>query len=240
MLTELQVPGDVARGGLGPKVERPTLIDSGSNKDWVNRRSFTRQRTRLTCEPTLAKITWPIGQIHRCFAHSAFAGGCPQMPLQANGTPLPTSETPMQTLQRIRIQAFHAQGGRCYYCQLPMWIASPPSLPAAGGVKRLTSQALRCTAEHLIAKCDGGRDQAANIVAVCEFCNRRRHRRKCALPAERFRELVSRRMAIGKWHGLSPAVQLQCRQNVQPHPRPNGSRAGRLATTPLPAALTRP
>jgi len=169
----------------------------------------------LTSNPTLAKIHLPIGLRHRFFAHSALAGGCPQMPFQANGTPLPTSETPMPKLQRFRVQAFHAQGGCCYYCQLPMWIDAPRSLSAVGGVKYLTSQALRCTAENLKGKFEGGRDQAENIVAACLFCNRRRHRRKCALSAKCFRDLVSRRMAKGKWHGLSPAIQSQCRQRCE-------------------------
>lgn len=106
----------------------------------------------------------------------------------------------MPKLKRLRTQAFHEQGGRCYYCGLPMWLYTPPSLAAVGGRKYLVSPALHCTAEHLLAKCDGGPDRGDNIAAACEFCNRRRHRRKCAMSAESFRERVRKRMAKGGWH----------------------------------------
>ena len=107
----------------------------------------------------------------------------------------------MTQLKRLRTQAFQKQEGRCYYCNLPMWVGSPPPLDAVGGRRYFASPGLRCTAEHLVAKCDGGKNLPDNIAAACEFCNRRRHRRKCALPPEAFRALVVSRMNRGKWHG---------------------------------------
>ena len=106
----------------------------------------------------------------------------------------------MSKLNRLRAQAFRNQGGRCYYCDLPMWLRTPPVVPVSGSSKYFASEALRCTAEHLVARCDGGTDNPENIAAACLLCNRRRHRRKCALSAEGFRQLVQRRMQQGKWH----------------------------------------
>lgn len=66
---------------------------------------------------------------------------------------------------------------------------------------RLT-RLLRSTAEHLVARCEGGRDERSNIVAACHWCNERRHlkRAKTAPSAEAYRQRVARRMAAGRWH----------------------------------------
>jgi len=40
------------------------------------------------------------------------------------------------------------------------------------------AKSFRCTAEHLMAKRDGGSDDQENIVAACWVCNHTRHRRK--------------------------------------------------------------
>lgn len=91
-------------------------------------------------------------------------------------------------LQRSRLQAFTRQNGRCYYCDLPMWLhghAGPPHL--------------RCTAEHLTAQSQGGRDDQSNIVAACWHCNRTRHKRKRPPEPHLYREEVRRRVSKGAW-----------------------------------------
>ena len=61
---------------------------------------------------------------------------------------------------------------------------------------------LRCTAEHLKARQDGGGDSRENIVAACRWCNHRRHlnRSNRAPSADQYRLRVQRRMAAGAWH----------------------------------------
>lgn len=87
----------------------------------------------------------------------------------------------MPKLQRLRTDAFHAQKGRCCYCSLPMWNTSPDELKPFGLSARAATP-LRCTAEHLLAQQDGGRDVAGNIASACWSCNQRRHKRKSPPP----------------------------------------------------------
>lgn len=96
---------------------------------------------------------------------------------------------PMTTqLQRSRQLAYDHQGGKCYYCGLRMWLgaSSGPSL-------------LRCTAEHLLARSEGGRDDPTNIVAACLHCNQTRHKRKRPPEPQIYRAEVRRRVARGAW-----------------------------------------
>uniref|UniRef100_UPI003B518B5F HNH endonuclease n=1 Tax=Roseovarius indicus TaxID=540747 RepID=UPI003B518B5F len=101
----------------------------------------------------------------------------------------------MGNLENVRRQKMIAQKGRCYYCGLPMWDA-----PVATASRQArTPKALRCTAEHLLPRSEGGRNTTANIVAACWFCNSRRHKRKHPLPPDAYRRHVRKRMAAGKW-----------------------------------------
>lgn len=109
----------------------------------------------------------------------------------------------MPKIRRLRAQAFQAQHGLCCYCRLPMWLASPAEV-AHPGLRPSTLAPLRATAEHLVARQDGGPDCAGNIAAACWLCNTRRHKRATPLCPELYRELVRRRMARGKWH--APAL----------------------------------
>jgi hypothetical protein len=59
---------------------------------------------------------------------------------------------------------------------------------------------LRCTAEHVIARQDGGSDSSANIVAACFACNQGRHRVPQAPPSEAYRQQVRRCMSEVRWH----------------------------------------
>ncbi|MDQ3038563.1 MAG: HNH endonuclease, partial [Pseudomonadota bacterium] len=53
---------------------------------------------------------------------------------------------------------------------------------------------LQCTAEHVVARCDGGTDSASNIVAACLRCNRGRHARSKPLEPSDFSLLVRKRV----------------------------------------------
>lgn len=105
----------------------------------------------------------------------------------------------MPKLQRLRTKAFHAQQSRCTYCGLVMWLESPNELKPFG-LRAKTAAPLRCTAEHLLAKQDGGKDAEGNIAAACWLCNARRHKRKKPPSPEVYRVFVQRRVAKGKWH----------------------------------------
>lgn len=105
----------------------------------------------------------------------------------------------MGKLSRIRIEKMAAQDGLCYYCGLRMW---------DGGVRAFSNRPercsqfplrLRCTAEHLRARAEGGKDTSDNIVAACWLCNTCRHRAKKPLTPEAYRNHVQKRMAEGRW-----------------------------------------
>ena len=117
----------------------------------------------------------------------------------------------MANLQHLRTGAFHAQQGRCCYCGLPMWNGTPDELVTLG-LRARTARPLRCTAEHLLAQCEGGKNTAGNIAAACWLCNTRRHKRKSPPPPDAYRAFVQRRLARGKWH--PPAVVRLARRQL--------------------------
>ena len=103
-------------------------------------------------------------------------------------------------LTRYRHSAYLVQMGRCYYCGLPMWEDDLDAFCRAHNITPSQAQPLKCTAEHLIARQDGGLDTAQNIVAACWSCNRRRHSRKKALAPSAYLFLVRKRVRDGRWH----------------------------------------
>jgi 5-methylcytosine-specific restriction endonuclease McrA len=92
-------------------------------------------------------------------------------------------------LQRSRQLAFQHQGGKCFYCEATMWLEGPPG-----------ARSLRCTAEHLIPRSEGGGDGPDNIVAACARCNHTRHKRKRPPTPAVYRQEVQRRVSRGGWH----------------------------------------
>ncbi|MBB4732496.1 HNH endonuclease [Xanthomonas arboricola] len=99
-------------------------------------------------------------------------------------------------LKSLRIRAFHAQAGCCFYCGLPMWLASPDEL----GLRPGSARPYQCTAEHLVAQQDGGLDVSENVVAAHTRCNQGRHKQHGPVPSpDAFRALVQRRIKGGKW-----------------------------------------
>ncbi|WP_221149450.1 HNH endonuclease signature motif containing protein [Rhizobium sp. NZLR8] len=93
-------------------------------------------------------------------------------------------------LQKLRNEASVRQAGCCWYCDCKMINSTAASIR-------------RCTAEHLVPQSCGGKDNVGNVVAACWFCNQIRHRQRQVLSPEKYREVVQRRRAIGKWHGFS-------------------------------------
>jgi 5-methylcytosine-specific restriction endonuclease McrA len=105
-------------------------------------------------------------------------------------------------LARLRKQAFIKQNGACFYCNQPMWLVDPCELTSRYKITPARASKLRCTGEHLVAHSDGGRADARNIVAACQFCNRQRHLSKEPKSPAEYRKYVRRRLDESRWHGL--------------------------------------
>ena len=104
------------------------------------------------------------------------------------------------SISRLRARAFAAQAGRCFYCSLPLCIGDPVQFAREHALTVKLAKTLRCTAEHLHARSDGGSNVASNIAAACYHCNQTRHRSKKPLTPEAYRQRVVGRMAKCRWH----------------------------------------
>ena len=150
--------------------------------------------------------SWLVGVTQRCrldrlrqAASDEYSSCWP--PERASGSALFAGVVSMKRLVRLRLAAFAHQHGRCYYCQLVMAQTHElEAFAACHGISRKQARALECTAEHLQARCDGGKDCPENIVAACRLCNQRRHKRPRPLCPQAFQELVRHRMDKGRWH----------------------------------------
>ncbi|WP_418953427.1 HNH endonuclease [Zeimonas sediminis] len=105
----------------------------------------------------------------------------------------------MTNLQSLRQQAARRQSLRCYYCECPMWERDATTLSASFGLSKAQANLLRCTAEHLRPKSEGGPANRTNIVAACLFCNRTRHKAKNPRCPESYKKYVRKRMQRGRW-----------------------------------------
>jgi hypothetical protein len=81
-----------------------------------------------------------------------------------------------------------------------MWRGALEPFAQLHGMTLGQARQFQCTAEHLLARQDGGKDGSDNIVAACWACNQRRHKRKKAPEPDAYKELVQKRVACGKWH----------------------------------------
>lgn len=104
------------------------------------------------------------------------------------------------SLAKKRLIAFKKQSGHCYYCKAPTWLSSKEGFANQYRITESDASRLQCTAEHLIARCEGGSNDSDNIVAACLFCNTKRHQRKKSYSPDKYREFIQRRLAKGKWH----------------------------------------
>lgn len=105
-----------------------------------------------------------------------------------------------KSLKKFRTIAFHNQGGRCFYCESPMWLENPSAFAEQYCISMNRAHQLRCTGEHLVAHSAGGVANTKNIAAVCYFCNRKRHQRKTNKSPEQYRSFVRLRLAKGRWN----------------------------------------
>jgi len=103
-------------------------------------------------------------------------------------------------LKKSRTYAFYRQEGRCFYCDYPMCITSPQEYAQLYGCSLRQAKQMQCTAEHLLARCGGGSNQASNIAAVCKLCNLRRYQGKITRQWHTYRELVKSKVVQGRWH----------------------------------------
>lgn|ERR1035437_5930931 len=120
----------------------------------------------------------------------------------------------MPNLTKLRHRAHIHQSGRCYYCGCPMWEDSPEPVARLLGVKVSQVRSLKCTAEHMTARRDGGANTSENIVAACQKCNCTRHKLKLPLPPDKYRQHVQRRIAGGKWHPFPVTQRVACNRGV--------------------------
>jgi len=103
-------------------------------------------------------------------------------------------------IAKKRLDAFHKQGGRCYYCKSLMWLKNRKKFAKKHTVSKSEAKRFQCTAEHLTARSDGGTNEASNIVAACLFCNHTRHQKKRPRGFSEHRDFIQNRMKQGKWH----------------------------------------
>jgi hypothetical protein len=71
-----------------------------------------------------------------------------------------------------------------------MWEDSPEAFANTHRLTLAQVFLLQCTAEHLKARVDGGRNSKGNIVAACLLCNQSRHRSKEALDPAAYKDKV--------------------------------------------------
>ena len=110
-----------------------------------------------------------------------------------------------KSLSKLRARAYSAQGHRCFYCRCFMWLGSADAFCTQFRLKSGQVVGLQCTAEHLVARQDGGTDCRANVVAACRWCNRTRHARPKAMAVDRYSAHVARRVKQGRWHNFDAA-----------------------------------
>ena len=108
----------------------------------------------------------------------------------------------------------HLQHRRCYYRDFPMWSRRPDGFARHYGITIEQVANFQCTAEHLLARCDGGTSRLDNIVAACRCCNLRRHLRASATDPEHYRALVRKRVAKLAWHGRGLHKMLGKRHSI--------------------------
>lgn len=114
--------------------------------------------------------------------------------------------TRLKTLVKSRSLAFERQEGRCFYCDYPMWRGAVERFALLHKITVKQASKLQCTAEHLTARQDGGKDTASNIAAACVTCNSSRHRRAFVPEPEAYRALVQARLSRKKWHSVGILV----------------------------------
>lgn len=117
----------------------------------------------------------------------------------------------MADIRKLRLLAFNRQNGKCCYCGFLMWLDSAETFAKQHGISAKQARHFQCTAEHLHARQDGGRDACENIAAACIRCNQLRHQRKKPMAPEQYQQHVISRVKKGGWHSLPKSAT--CRRN---------------------------
>jgi 5-methylcytosine-specific restriction endonuclease McrA len=105
----------------------------------------------------------------------------------------------MSNLKTARARAYRAQSGRCCYCGAPTWLTDLETFARKHSLRLRGARWFQATAEHLVARQDGG-GAGDNIAVACRFCNHHRHARKGSAPTpDAYRQTVRRRLALGRW-----------------------------------------
>ena len=105
-------------------------------------------------------------------------------------------------LTNIRKRKAIAQDGLCYYCRCPTWECDAEEFARKYKMSARRTQFFKQTAEHLVARCDGGTDTDSNVVMACHYCNSSRHLSSRPKSPAAHKDHVQRRMKAGKWHGF--------------------------------------
>jgi len=103
------------------------------------------------------------------------------------------------TIPKVRRAAFQRQDGLCFYCRRPMWQNHLHHFASGNCLTKAQARKRRCTAEHLLAKCDGGSDNLSNIAAACSYCNERRHQLATPPTPDEYRAYVLQELQAGRW-----------------------------------------
>lgn len=60
-------------------------------------------------------------------------------------------------ITKARNHTFKKLSGRCYYCGSHMWLGKPKEFAEKYVISVSEAKKFQCTAEHLVARCEGGR-----------------------------------------------------------------------------------
>ncbi len=81
-----------------------------------------------------------------------------------------------------------------------MWLDDPTAFAHKFKITHKQAKLFQCTAEHLKAKQDGGKDNESNILAACHYCNQNRHKHKSPKDPISYKQYVKNRLEKGKWN----------------------------------------
>lgn len=101
-------------------------------------------------------------------------------------------------LRRFRKVAMRRQKHRCHYCDAPMWTRRPELFAEQHGLRLEDTAHFQCTAEHMLARRDGG-EEVRNIVAACRYCNITRHEAEEPMAADAYRAHVQAHVVDARW-----------------------------------------
>jgi 5-methylcytosine-specific restriction endonuclease McrA len=79
-----------------------------------------------------------------------------------------------------------------------MWVRNIGIFAIEHTIPLHVARQYQCTAEHLLAKQDGGKDNKSNIAAACIRCNQGRHRQLVPPSAEQYRNIVRQCVLVTK------------------------------------------